>query len=623
MTGNVKAVPNGLPQDGPNPGAIPAEKYTYSDLIVDYLAQIGVEYVFGIQGGVIEPFFNAVSRRRRRGGEIDKSVNGRARVRRRDALLFGPKPIFSRHECGAAFMADGYARETGNLGVCAATAGPGSTNLITGVATAYEDRIPMLVITPQTSLPNHGRGGLQESTSDTIDVPSMFASCTRYNAVVHHPEQLQLKLGKAIAAAFQHPRGPAHISIPMDILNAEMPSAPTIPAIATQMREPVAVDMQALADLAEDMVETINADEKFVFMLGHGCGDAVDDITALAELLDADIITSPSGKRWVNAYHPLYKGVFGFSGHASARKALEDAQVGRIIAIGTTLGETETAGWDAALLNEKLIHIEPCAENFARSPMAFMHVQGRLKSIFAELKKIAKTLKTDSRIDYKALAQQADFDKLPAQLEHTGDQESYYCLAGPLKPQRLMLELSRRLPAHTRFLCDAGAALLWGLHSLHPRLAGGHRSALGYGTMAWAVGAAVGTSVAARGAPVACVTGDGAYLMSAQELTVAVQYQLPTLFVILNDQGMGTIRHGQQLGGAEQLGWEIPAIDFAAMARACGANGFTISEPSDFDDLDIDALLAGNKPTLLDVQIDKSEVPPMGERMKVLLHKDH
>ncbi|MFK8018334.1 MAG: thiamine pyrophosphate-binding protein [Pseudomonadales bacterium] len=623
MTGNVKAVTANAFQNGPNLNQKVAEKYTYSDLVVDYLAQVGVEYVFGIQGGLIEPFYNAVARRRSRGGEVDRSLDGRVSVRKRDSLLFGPKPIFSRHECGAAFMADGYSRETGKLGVCVATAGPGSTNLLTGVATAYEDNIPLLVITPQTSLPSLSRGGLQESSSDTIDVVGMFAHCTRYNSLVSHVGQLQNKLGKAIVRAFQHPRGPVHISIPMDILNMDVIDKPTIPAIATQMREPVAVDRQALSDMAEDMVSMVRAGQKQVFMLGHGCGDAISDIMRLAELLNADIVTSPSGKRWVNAYHPLYKGVFGFSGHGTARDALEASDVSRIYAVGTNLGETETAGWDSALLNEKLIHIEPCAENFSRSPMAFMHVQGRLKSIFSELRKIAKDEECQPLVDYQALSQQADFNRLPEQIGHVGDTNAYYFDSSPVKPQRLMLELSRRLPAHTRYLTDAGAALLWGLHALHPRLSGGHRSALGFGTMAWAVGAAVGTSIASRGAPVACITGDGAYLMSAQELTVAVQYGLPTLFVILNDQGMGTIRHGQLLGGAEELGWEIPAIDFAAMARACGANGFTISSSSDFDSIDLDELLTGTKPTLLDVKIDKDEVPPMGERMKVLLHKQH
>ncbi len=623
MTGNVEALPPELLEKLEQPLQQTAEKYTYSDLVIEYLAQIGVEHIFGLQGGVIEHFFNAVSRQRSLGGKLDRSQLQRADVRKRDRLVFPPRPVFARHECGAAFMADGYARETGKLGVCVATAGPGSTNLITGVATAFEDNIPMLVITPQTALPSFGRGGLQESTPDSIDVVAMFEQCTVYNTLVTHPAQLQMKLQAAISRAFQHPRGPAHISIPMDILGQDMDVLPSIPPVATMMREPLAVDMQALAECAEDLAETVRNNGKFVFLLGHGCGEAAREIIPLAERLGANIISTPSGKRWINAYHPLYKGVFGFSGHDSARKALEDPAVERVFAIATKLGETETAGWDSALINEKLVHVEPSAAHFYRSPMARLHLQGHLTTVFKELRRVAETLVAQPVEDYAYREKNADFGQLPLQIEHAGDSGRSADSSALVKPQRLMLELSKKCPSNTRFHFDAGAALLWGIHSLHTRVPGNHRIALGYGTMAWAVGAAVGAAIGSKTDPSVCVTGDGAYLMSAQEITVAVQNRLPVVYVILNDEGMGTIKHGQRLGGAERLGWEMPAIDFAMMARACGANGVTVSNTEDLINLDLGEYLVGDKPTIIDVKIDKDEIPPMGERMKVLLHKEH
>ena len=174
---------------------------TFSDLIIGYLEQFGVEYVFSVPGSPLGPIYDALARSERRGG---------------------PRSVLARHEGGAAFMADGYARETGRIGVCCGTTGPGATNLITGVGGAYADHVPMLVITPQTPLPTFGRGPFQESSADAeaIDVVGMFAHCTRYNSLVSHPEQLEKKLAAALTVAMQTPKGPAHLSIPADFLRA-------------------------------------------------------------------------------------------------------------------------------------------------------------------------------------------------------------------------------------------------------------------------------------------------------------------------------------------------------------------------------------------------------------------
>ncbi|MGK0499527.1 MAG: acetolactate synthase-1/2/3 large subunit, partial [Oceanicoccus sp.] len=177
----------------------PALKTTYADMIVEYLARIGIEVVFGVPGGAIEPFLNALARSERRGG---------------------PRLVVARHECGAAFMADGYYRETGKMGVVCATTGPGSTNLITGVSSAMADKIPMLVITAQTPLPKFGKHALQESSCTAIDTVGMFRYCTLFNTLISHHEQLESKLVAAIMAAHRTPHGPAHISIPADVLRA-------------------------------------------------------------------------------------------------------------------------------------------------------------------------------------------------------------------------------------------------------------------------------------------------------------------------------------------------------------------------------------------------------------------
>jgi acetolactate synthase-1/2/3 large subunit len=145
-----------------------------------------------------------------------------------------------------------------------------------------------------------------------------------------------------------------------------------------------------------------------------------------------------------------------------------------------------------------------------------------------------------------------------------------------------------------------------------------YRIAMGYGAMAWAIGAAIGTAHGARNAPVVCITGDGSYLMSGQEITTALSEQLSVIYIILNDQALGMVKHGQRMGGAERVGFELPPVDFAAMARACGVEGYTVIKPEDFDAIDFVALGRKRAPTLIDVRIDAEVVPPMGSRVKVL-----
>lgn len=170
-----------IPQD--------ASQETYADLIVNYLYQINIDYIFGVPGGAIEPLYNAIARHARNTSDDHPDLNYRSSIpRRRRQRAPHLSAVIARHEAGAAFMADGYARETGKLGVCCATTGPGATNLITGVASAFSDRIPMLVITPQTALPNFGKAGLQESSADAVDVVGMFEHCTHYNSMVSHPD---------------------------------------------------------------------------------------------------------------------------------------------------------------------------------------------------------------------------------------------------------------------------------------------------------------------------------------------------------------------------------------------------------------------------------------------------
>jgi acetolactate synthase-1/2/3 large subunit len=314
---------------------------------------------------------------------------------------------------------------------------------------------------------------------------------------------------------------------------------------------------------------------------------------------------------------------------------LVNPEVDTVVAMGTSLGEWASNGWDAnALLNSRLIHVESTEGHLLRSPMARLHVRGRIITIVQHLldylqarlpawsgARVMERRKQGSVMRSAPIRERKRHFRLD-------EETKYYDATAPIKPQRLMRELTRMFPPCTRFLADSGNSVAWAIHYLHPfdrRLAGDRdaygglfRGSLEFASMGWAIGAAVGTALGCPGNPVVCITGDGSLLMSGQEITVAIQEKLPVVFIVLNDSALGMVKHGQRLAGAEPIGFELPTVDYCAYARALGASGYIIRSPQDLLALDVRALCEEAGPTLLDVRVDPREVPPMGIRMKVL-----
>jgi len=564
---------------------------TFADLLVDYLNQLGIDTVFGVPGGAIEPLLNALARSARNGG---------------------PRLVVARHEGGAAFMADGYYRESGKMGVVCSTTGPGATNLITGVASALLDDVPMLVITAQTPLPKFGKRALQESSCTSIDTVGIFRYVTLYNTLVSHEEQLEGKLIAAIMAAHRGPKGPVHISIPSDILRA--PS--TIPAPLSSNL--LTHDFSMSDDLAiTTLCEKINQASNIVLYIGSGVGNASKTILDFIELTGAAYVSNPMGKTWVNEKHPQYRGIYGFAGHESAKQLLQNTNIDLILAVGTALGELSTSGWNSEILNKRLVHIDSAKEHFTRSPMANLHVLGNIEVIFERmLAYVQKSHSTGKR--WHSLLKDAPVN-INGGYATLKEPEKCYSNDLPLKPQRLMCYLSKHLPQDTRIFVDAGNGWAWATHYLtRSNNQGFYRIAMGYGSMAWSIGAAIGSAIANRHVPTLSIVGDGSYLMGAQELSVAAQQKLPIVFVLLNDGALGMVMHGQRLGNQESIGWELNQIDYAMQAKAMGVDGIVIESAEQLDALNIAELFNKQGPTLLDIRIDREEVPPMSDRVKGL-----
>lgn len=564
----------------------------FADRIVSCLADLGVEYVFGLPGAAIDPLFHALARSETRGG---------------------PRAVVARHECGAVFMADGYARETGRLGVVCATTGPGITNLITGVACAYANETPLLVITGQPPQPLHGRGAFQDSTCSGIDAIAMLRPCTRYDTLVSHPEQLLTKLKAAIMRAQQAPRGPVHLSIPVDMLRGstrQMP-APGPTPLATRT-------INALPALDRLIEEIANCD-RFVWIIGSGCGRDASAVVALAETTGTPFVTLPNAKGLVDPRHPLFRGVFGFGGHQQATELLENHR-DLLLAFGTRLTEWNTGGVSPILLNERLVLIDDCEEHFLHAPMARLQVKGDIGAIARALR---GQLGACRQAREGAALWPGDASGPPLLRRGPGDQVGH---------DEVMAALSCFCPPGTRVVADAGTCTAWAVHSLAIRnrraplhLASApppparerrtrYRSWLqvttDFSPMGWAIGAGVGMARARQDGPVVCLTGDGSYLLSGQELTVARTESLPLIVIVLNDGAYGMVRHLQRRAGLPETAVALPPVDFAMQARAFGVESFRVRDRISFQALPWAEIFAWPRPTLIDLHVDPDEPPP-------------
>lgn len=555
---------------------------TVAELLVEYLRRLEVEYVFGVPGGAIEPLYDALAR---------------------SARQSGPRPVLARHETGAAFMAEGYARATGRLGVCCATTGPGATNMITGVASAFMNHVPILAVTGQTVLSRFGSRAFQESSCDAVNTVGIYKHCTCYSTLVSHPGQAAGKFYTALNIAVRNGSGPVHLSLPFDVFKAPADPSAFRVDIAQLMAPKGTVDLLACEQLCCRLGDAGHP----VMVMGDSCGSAAPNIVKLAERIGAPIVTTPKGKGAVDPYHPLAYGVVGFAGHEVASRMLNDPKVDLILVVGVSLGEWEVMGEaSGALRGTKVVHIDSVTEHFQRSPLAALHIGGDLEHIFAIL--------TERSLERGGDWYREERGECPAcpglwsgpELESGGQ--------GPVDPRRLMMELARRCPQETLFLPDVGNSFAWATHYLHPRGNGRYWVDMDYAAMGWAIGAAVGAAMARRDRPVVCITGDGSMLMNGQEISVACQEGLPVLFVVLNDGALGMVRHGQRLCGAEAVAFELPPVDFVAYARSLGVRFRRVATGAELEALNLDSLCSRKGPTLLEVIVDPDREPPMRGR---------
>lgn len=567
-------------------------KVTTAQLLLEYLKVEGVEYIFGVPGTSLIPFYDAINKQ--------------------DAI----KPILTKHEEGAAFMADGYARVSGKLGVCYSTSGPGATNLVSGVANAYTDNVPVLVITGQVSTSIYGKGTFQDSTKEGVDSVSLFDPVTKFSQMIISREKMPETVREAIRIAFAGKRGPVHLSYPKDIMAEEIEEV-LIPPRRYRV-ETGYFDRRLVIEAARELVYA----KKPAMLVGSGviASNASMEVLELAEMLNIPVATTPKAKGAFPEDHPLSLGVMGFSGSPAATEYLS-GDVDVLLVVGSSLNQLTTSSWDPNLKPSKcLIHIDIDPTEIGKNYETDIGLVGDCKTVLNEIS--FRVLRYLQEHDPK---KERPIENILQFKEKVGlflDEEKMYSESVPIKPQTLMRELQDVMPEDTILFVDTGSHLCWAIHYLQFKNPNFY-SPFGLLTMGYATAAAIGGKLAAPDRPVISVCGDGCFQMNGMEVATAVNYEIPVVWIVENNSLLGLVHELQRVElGDNTVSTSFKEIDCAKIAEGLGARGFRIQEPGELEKL-LPRVLESGEPTVIDVKIDPSEVPPIEGFVKGLERLQH
>ncbi|KFC00902.1 acetolactate synthase large subunit [Trabulsiella guamensis ATCC 49490] len=538
--------------------------------MVHALRAQGVDTVFGYPGGAIMPVYDAL-------------YDG------------GVEHLLCRHEQGAAMAAIGYARATGKTGVCIATSGPGATNLITGLADALLDSVPVVAITGQVASPFIGTDAFQE-----VDVLGLSLACTKHSFLVQSVEELPRVMAEAFEVANSGRPGPVLVDIPKDIQLAQAALEPHFSTVETPEAFPHVEVEQARQMLA--------LAQKPILYIGGGVGmaQAVPALRAFITATQMPAVCTLKGLGAVEADYPYYLGMLGMHGTKAANLAVQECDL--LIAVGARFDDRVTGKLNTFAPNASVIHmdIDPAEMNKLRQ--VHIALQGDLNAMLPAL---TQPLSLD--------AWQQQVAELRAEhawrYDHPG--ESIYA---PL----LLKQLSDRKPADCVVTTDVGQHQMWSAQHMTYSRPENFITSSGLGTMGFGLPAAVGAQVARPNDTVICISGDGSFMMNVQELGTVKRKQLPLKIVLLDNQRLGMVRQWQQLFFQERYSETTLTDnpDFITLASAFGIPGQHITR-KDQVEAALDTMLSSEGPYLLHVSIDELEnvwplVPPGASNSQML-----
>lgn len=549
------------------------QRRTGAYALIDSLVRHGVQHIFGYPGGAILPIYDELYRAEDQG------------------LI---EHILVRHEQGAAHAADGYARATGKVGVCFATSGPGATNLVTGIATAHMDSIPMVVVTGQVPRAAIGTDAFQETDIYGITLPIV-----KHSYVVREAADMAKIVAEAFHIAASGRPGPVLIDVPKDVGIQECDYVPV---------EPNQIDLPGYRPTIEGNIRQINAAldlmeaaTKPLLYVGGGAiaAHAHAQIKELAELFHIPVTTTLMGIGSFDEHHPLALGMLGMHGTAYANYSVSECDL--LIAVGARFDDRVTGKLDEFASRAKVIHIDIDPAEVGKNRAPQVPIVGDVRHVLEQLLERAKQ---------RQLPQQRD--KTEAWLAQINRWREDYPLVVPhnaeiVSPQEVIVELSRQAPM-AYYTTDVGQHQMWAAQFLKN---GPRRwiSSAGLGTMGFGLPAAMGAKIALPEETVICISGDASFQMNLQELGTLAQYGINVKTVIINNGWQGMVRQWQQAFFGERYSssnMEIGMPDFELLAQAYGVKGMVIRHHSELEEK-IAEMLAFDGPVLVDAQVKRDE----------------
>jgi acetolactate synthase-1/2/3 large subunit len=548
-------------------------RLTGAQIFVECLKEHGVDTVFGFPGGAVLNIYDAL-------------YDGKDEIRH----------ILTSHEQGASHAADGYARATGKIGVCIATSGPGATNLVTGIATAYMDSVPMVAFTGQVATSLLGKDSFQE-----VDITGITMPVTKHNYIVKDVNKLADIIREAFIIAKEGRPGPVLVDICKDVTaDATWFEKKALKEVFFQKNENLS---ELLENEIDKVASTINNAKRPIILSGGGVSiaNASNEVIALAEKAKIPVATTLMGLGSFPGTHHLCTGLIGMHGNKTSNIAVSDADL--FVAIGARFSDRVISNVKEFAPKAKIVHIDIDPAEIGKNISVHYPLVGNIKKILQVL---------NTKIKEK---EPSEWNRRIEEWKSTYPLK--YQQGGILKPQYVVERIYELTKGEAIIVTEVGQNQLWAAQFYKYTSPRQFISSGGLGTMGFGLGASIGAQIGRPEKKVINIAGDGSFRMNCTELATAVEYKLPVIVALLNNQVLGMVRQWQDLFYGKR--YSATTIDrgtnFTALAEAFGAIGIDVTTSEEVDDALIRALSSKDKPVLINFNIDKDEkvfpiVPP-------------
>lgn len=542
---------------------------TGAEIFVKSLLKLKVEQIFGYPGGVVLPLYD----------ELYKAKK--------------PRHILVRHEQGAVHMADGYARASGKVGVALVTSGPGATNTVTGIATAYMDSIPIVVFTGQVPTALIGNDAFQEA-----DIIGITRPCVKHSYLVKDARDIAPTIAEAFYIAASGKPGPVVIDLPKDVVTNKAKFEFPEKIDLRSYRPTTSAHVRQIDKLAAAMAEA----KKPVIYVGGGMisSNASDELRKLAKTTSTPVTETLMGLGSMPSSDPLHLGMLGMHGTYRANMAVTNCDL--LIALGARFDDRVTGKVDEFAANAKIAHVDVDPTSISKNVKVHIPVVSDLKDA---LKKLNAAVKKAKGVKWKSKHKEwlGQINEWQAEKKL-----KYKTKKSVIKPQFVIEEIDRVTKGNAIFTTEVGQNQMWAAQYLELKEPRTFLTSGGLGTMGYGFPAAIGAQAAFPDKVVIDIAGDGSIQMNIQELATAVQYRLPVIVVILNNGFLGMVRQWQQLFYDRRYSYSCTEFqpDFVKLAEAYKAIGFRVTKPEEVAPALKEAIKA-RRPALIDCVVEREE----------------